>query len=95
MTKDIKKLIDKSIRDKNGNAVLGQSPNLPILGWLVCITVSFLLPSGLLKTGFGTLGSALLFLWAYLEITDGSTIARRALGIIVMAIVVYGYFFMQ
>jgi hypothetical protein len=88
----IDKIINKLFCDKNNNLVLWQFPNPPIIGWFVFMVVAYFIPSGILKTGFASLSSAFLFLWAYLEITQGVNYFRRLLGVIIMLAVVFGYF---
>lgn len=85
-------LLKNFISDKNGKVVIFQPPNLPIIGWLICMIVSIILPVGFLKNGFMNLGGAFLFLWAYLEITNGVSGFRRLLGVVVLLIVVFAYF---
>jgi hypothetical protein len=86
------KLLEKFITDKNGKIILGQPPNLPIIGWFVCMVVSFILPVGFLKNGFMNLSGAFLFLWSYLEITEGVSYFRRFLGVIVLSVLVGTFF---
>ena len=85
-------MIKKFFQDKDGKIVLGQSPNLPIIGWFVSLVLSFALHSGSISNGFKSLSSAFLLLWAYLEITDGVSYFRRFLGVIVAVVVLTGYF---
>jgi hypothetical protein len=83
---------EKFYKDDQGNIVLWQAPNVPLWGWIGCMVVSALVVSGHLKTGFELLGSALLFTWAYLEITSGVTYFRRLLGVAAIAAVGFGFF---
>ena len=92
MGNKINKLVDKFFHDKNNNLVLWQFPNPSIICWFVFMLISYIIPSGILKTGFASLSSAFLFLWAYLEITQGVSYFRRFLGVIIILIVIFGYF---
>jgi len=92
MSKQIKLLLNKFFRDKKGNIVIGQSPNIPIIGWSIFMLTSIIVPSGTLKTGFSMLSSAFLFLWAYLELTQGVNKFRQLLGLVVILIVITSYF---
>jgi hypothetical protein len=83
---------ERFYKDKAGNIVLWQVPNAAVWGWMGCLVVSALLAPGQLRAGFGLLGSALLFTWAYLEVTSGATYFRRLLGAVVMAVIVHGFF---
>jgi len=82
----------KLITDKNGKVVIFQPPNLPLIGWFVCMIVALLLPIGFMKNGFMNLSGAFLFLWAYQEVTQGASYFRRFAGVVVLSIVV-GVFF--
>ena len=85
-------LINKCIRDKNNKIVLWQRPNLLIIGWFLCILAARLFHTKHLHTGVANLGTGLLFVWAYLETTQGASHFRRLLGIIVAAAIVMHYF---
>jgi len=84
--------MSKGIRDKNNKVVIWQRPNLLIIGWLACIVAARLLHAKNLHTGFAHLGTAFLFAWAYLEITQGASYFRRALGLLVAATIIVHYF---
>jgi hypothetical protein len=88
----IPRLINKCIRDKNNKIVLWQRPNLLIIGWFICVVVTHLCHAKHLHTGFASLGTGLLLVWAYLEITQGASYFRRLLGLIVAATIVVHYF---
>jgi hypothetical protein len=92
MIDSVTHMFQKFIRDKNGNVVIWQAPNIPLIGWLVFKLLSIVLSQGHLKDGFGLISSAFIFTWTYLEITDGASYFRRLLGLIVMAVLVVGFF---
>lgn len=92
MNSNIKRFANKFFKDKDGKVVLAQSPNLPILGWFMFMIIGYFIAAGALRDGITKLSSAFLFLWAYLEITDGVTFFRRFLGAIIMTAVVTGFF---
>ncbi|HEY9623629.1 MAG TPA: hypothetical protein V6C78_24945 [Crinalium sp.] len=75
-------LFDRTFRDREGNIVIAQMPNLPILIGLSAILLKFLLPSGNLQTAFSLIGFGALFTWAWQELFDGVNYFRRALGLI-------------
>jgi len=85
-------LLKNFFKDKDDNVIIGQFPNLPLIGWFVCMVITLFIPLGFLKTGFYNLSNAFLFLWAYLEITQGVNYFRRLLGVIVMTIIITAYF---
>jgi hypothetical protein len=92
MRKQLESYINKFIQDKNNKVVLFQPPNIPIIGWFVFIVISLLIPSGPIQAGFANISQAFLFLWAYLEITDGASYFRRFLGVVVILLVIKSYF---
>lgn len=79
-------------KDADGRVVLLQAPNLPIIGWGASMVLAWLLRSSSYHAGLQTLGSAFLFTWAFLELTQGVNYFRRGLGLIVLAVVIYGFF---
>lgn len=78
-------LFDKTFRDGNGNMVLAQKPNLPILVGLAAALLSLLLPtSGNLSTGLDLLAFGSLFTWAWMELFNGVNYFRQTLGLVVL-----------
>jgi hypothetical protein len=75
-------------RDADGRVVLGQRPNLPLIGWLFFTGLTRVLGAGHWRGGVGFAGSALLFTWAYLELTQGVNYFRRLVGLVVLAAVI-------
>ncbi len=92
MRKQLESFINKFFKDKNNKIVLFQPPNIPIIGWFVFMVISLLLPSGSMEAGFANISKAFLFLWAYMEITDGASYFRRFLGVVVILLVIKSYF---
>lgn len=84
--------IDRFFRDKNGRVVIWQAPNLLIYGWVLFKIFSLAAAQPSLKDGFGQVGNALLFVWAYLELTQGVTYFRRTLGLVVVGLLVFNFF---
>ncbi len=70
--------------NSDGNIVIAQAPNLPIIGWISSKLMSMLPINNTLQHGFGVLSMAFLFTWAYLEITNGDSSFRKLLGGLVM-----------
>jgi len=87
----IKQIVTKFIRDRNGKIVLWQIPNLPLIGWFVCLVISHLISAGVIRAGFASLSTAFLFTWAYLEIKEGASYLRRVLGAVVLASVLMSF----
>ncbi len=74
----------KFIRDKHGKVAIWQTPNVPLLGWLLFMLATHLIHDPHLKAGVQFLSSAFLLTWAYLEIRSGVSGFRRLLGAVVM-----------
>ncbi|BAY31757.1 hypothetical protein NIES2107_36430 [Nostoc carneum NIES-2107] len=77
-------LVDKTFRDSNGNIVIAQKPNLPLIVWVVTSLLSFLLTSDPINTVLNVVANGALFTWAWLELFQGVNYFRRALGLVVL-----------
>lgn len=85
-----KTFIEKCYKDKSGAVVFGQGPNLPIIIWIVAKIALFIIPEE--TTLFRLLdivAFGALFTWAYLELFQGATYLRRAIGFVVIVSVIY------
>lgn len=85
-------LLDKCIRDQDGSIVLVQTPNAPIVGWLVFMMLSRIANSTSTKEGLSFVGTAFLFTWAYLEATTGVNYVRKLLGVVIIIAIVHAHF---
>lgn len=85
-------LFQKTFCDADGNMVVAQFPNAPLVLWLTLSLVRLFPFSSQIDSGLAALANACLFVWAYLEITDGVNYFRRALGATIMAFMVVSYF---
>ncbi|MBD2439600.1 hypothetical protein [Nostoc sp. FACHB-110] len=74
-------LIDKTFRDSDGNVVIAQMPNLPLIVWFVTGILSLVFSTGKINIVFDTLATGSLFTWAWLELFDGVNYFRRAIGL--------------
>lgn len=90
-THNIAKALKLFFRNKDGQIVIWQWPNIPIYGWLTFKFLSIVTPESL-QTGFGLVSNAFLFTWAYLEITQGVNYFRKSLGFIVIILIFASYF---
>jgi hypothetical protein len=79
-------------RDTHGRIVVFQRPNALLCGWFICMVVAKIASNEQLVNGLGQFGSGLLIAWAYLEITKGVNYFRRFLGLVVLAVVIAGFF---
>jgi len=83
--------IDKCYKDKSGKVVIVQSPNIPIIGWLICKLLGYMSFSERILTGVAFVGTALLFTWAYLELTSGVNYLRRLLGFAILLMLIIAH----
>jgi hypothetical protein len=74
-------LFDKIFRDSDGNIVIAQMPNLPIIVWITASLLKLVFPTGEINTGLDALAFGSLFTWAWLELFQGVNYFRRALGL--------------
>lgn len=86
------KQLRKFFEDTEGRVVIFQSPNLLLWGWILFRALSILLDTGKLKTGFGQLSTALLFTWAWFELTKGDSYFRRVFGGFILLFIIVGFF---
>ncbi|XGV96123.1 MAG: hypothetical protein ACAF41_25720 [Leptolyngbya sp. BL-A-14] len=77
-------LFDQTFRDSNGNIVIAQPPNLPIIVGLAATLLNLLPTEGNLHAGLGALAFGSLFTWAWMELFQGVNYFRRSLGFIVL-----------
>jgi hypothetical protein len=76
--------IDNFFRDSDGQFVIGQPPNLPILIWGGASLSQLIFKTGQINFGLDILASGALFVWAILEIFEGVNYFRRSLGLLVL-----------
>lgn len=88
----IKLQLRNFFKDADGNVAIWQAPNIPLYGWFMFKVLAVVVAAGRLHSGFNLLSTALLFTWAYLEITSGVNYFRRLLGLIVITAIIVGYF---
>lgn len=77
-------LFDRTFRDSEGNIVIFQMPNLPILVWLTATLLNLISTTDSIHTGLDALAFGSLFTWAWLELFQGVNYFRRSLGLIVL-----------
>lgn len=78
-------LLDKIFRDKDGNIVIAQKPNLPILVGLAATLLKLFLPtSGNILTSLDLLAFGALFTWGWMEAFNGVNYFRRSLGLMML-----------
>lgn len=75
---------DKAFRDGEGNIVVAQLPNPPLIVWLVASLLSLIFTTGQINTGLTFVANASLFTWAWMELFQGVNYFRRTLGLVVL-----------
>ena len=80
-------LWDKTFKDRDGNYVIFQMPNIWIIGWAVLTLIS-LFTVGTLSSIFSWIGTGFLAVWSVLEIASGVNYFRRVLGLVVFLYVI-------
>lgn len=75
---------DKCFKDSDGNVVVFQSPNLPIIGWLSFTIIEKLSISDSFNDLSSLLAFGCLFTWGWLELFSGVNYLRRFLGALVL-----------
>ncbi|MBA3758115.1 hypothetical protein H0X10_00585 [Candidatus Saccharibacteria bacterium] len=74
-------------KDRQGNTVVWQWPNIPLYGWIIFKLLAWAIPDFNIQNGLEQLSTAFLFTWAYLEITKGATYFRKILGLLVLILI--------
>ncbi len=82
------KISENFFKDAKGNRVTWQPANMPLYGWLIFKLFAWILPHGDFENATSQLSRAFLFTWAYLEATQGVNYFRKALGVLVLVVVV-------
>jgi hypothetical protein len=77
-------LLDRTFRDSDGNIVIAQMPNLPLLVWLAATLLELLITKGNLHRGLDIIAFGSLFTWAWQELFQGVNYFRRALGLVML-----------
>ncbi|MGF1673240.1 MAG: hypothetical protein ACFCUV_06050 [Rivularia sp. (in: cyanobacteria)] len=77
-------LFDKAFRDSNGNIVIAQPPNLPIIVWGVASLLKLVFTKGDINTGLDVVAFGCIFTWAWEELFQGVNYFRRGLGLVAL-----------
>ncbi|MBE9228831.1 hypothetical protein IQ264_25805 [Phormidium sp. LEGE 05292] len=77
-------LFDRVFRDSEGNIVIAQPPNLPLIVGVVASLLQIISPMAKINLGLDLIAFGSLFTWAWLELFEGVNYFRRALGLIVL-----------
>ncbi|MDB5176807.1 MAG: hypothetical protein JWN75_475 [Candidatus Saccharibacteria bacterium] len=79
-------------KDSHGNWAVIQFPNPLLLTWLLLVIISMFITDTTIKSSINQLKDAVLFAWAYFEVTSGVSYFRRVLGGFIMIMIIIGYF---
>ena len=77
-------LLNRTFRDSDGNIVLAQTPNLPLIVWIVATLLNLISTTDNIHTGLDALAFGSLFTWAWQELFQGVNYFRRSLGLVVL-----------
>jgi hypothetical protein len=77
-------LFDQTFRDSEGNIVIAQPPNLPLLAGITATVLTLIVKSGNIHTGLDALAFGCLFTWAWQELFEGVNYFRKALGLLAL-----------
>lgn len=81
-------LWNKFWKDSKGHVVIFQWPNTILWCWIVFTLLTKVFTDGSANRIFETLAFGSLFVWGWLELTDGVNYFRRILGLIMLIIIV-------
>ena len=81
--------IEKCYKNKQGNIILAQKPNFPIVVWLISMAITLIVKNGAVHNLFAVLAFGAIFTWAWLELFHGDTYFRRLLGLVVLVATIY------
>jgi hypothetical protein len=77
-------IVDQIFRDENGNVIIAQPPNLPLIVWGATSLLKLFAKTGQAGTALELIAFGALFTWAWQELFDGVNYFRRALGLTVL-----------
>lgn len=81
-------LFARTFRDSNGNIVIAQKPNPPLLIWLVATLSKLFFATGSVNTVLDIIAFTSLLVWSLLEIFQGVNYFRKGLGLIVLVVLI-------
>lgn len=81
-------LFNQIFRDQEGNVVLAQMPNPPLITWIVASLLKIIFTTGKINVGLEALAFGSLFTWAWEELFQGVNYFRRTLGLLVIVILI-------
>ncbi|MBD2016754.1 hypothetical protein H6F96_22655 [Microcoleus sp. FACHB-53] len=85
-------LLDKTFRDNEGNIVIAQPPNLPLLVGITATVLNLIVRSGNIHIAIDAIAFGSLFTWAWQELFEGVNYFRRALGLLMLIVLIASRF---
>jgi hypothetical protein len=82
------KSLDWFFANKDGRWVIAQWPNLPISVAVIATILKNVVPFGTANYTVALIAFGAFFTWSWLEIFDGDSKFRRALGFVVMSLLI-------
>jgi len=84
-----REILNIFIRDKHGHIALIQIPNIPLVSFFTSSILARIIHQSKLMHSFQMLAFGTLFVWAWLEVFQGASYARRTLGVVILAMLVW------
>jgi hypothetical protein len=84
-------LWDRFWKNRDGDVVIYQHPNIPLIAWLV-LTIASIFLTGTVSNVIWYIAMGALAIWALLEIWKGVNYFRRALGVIILIMTILAFF---
>lgn len=82
------RLFNQIFRDQEGNVVLAQMPNPPLITWIIASLFKLIFTTGKINVGLEALAFGSLFTWAWEELFQGVNYFRRTLGLLVIVVLI-------
>jgi hypothetical protein len=82
-------LFNQIFRDQEGNIVLAQMPNLPLITWIVASLLKIIFTTGKINIGLDALAFGSLFTWAWEELFQGVNYFRKTLGLLFLIALIF------
>jgi hypothetical protein len=89
---DRRSLWSRIWRNRHGDVVIFQMPNVWLIAWAILTCISVLAASRTMANTFWWLSSTVLVIWSLLEIFKGVNYFRRGLGLFVLALTIGSLF---
>lgn len=80
--------IEKCFMDEKGRIVVASMPNPPIIVWFMATVVGWIF-DGVVGQTLNIVAFGALFTWAWLELFDGVNYFRRAMGLVVLVLIIW------